>query len=111
MGGVLLAGVWFWHASMAAREHANGAAQEACERLQLMLLDGTVSISRIWLKRDESGQLRLERTYGFEYSDDGRRRLRGFVVALGGRVTSVGLAAARTNGQADAAAGRPWRPD
>lgn len=93
--GGLLGLVWFWHASMSARERANVAALEACERLRLTLLDGTVAIARIWLKRDGSGRLRIERTYGFEYTDDGMRRLRGFVVSLGPQVTSVGLAAAR----------------
>jgi hypothetical protein len=95
VGGALCAVVWFWHASMSARERANRAAQEACERLRLVLLDGTVAITRLWLRRDEHGRLRMERSYGFEYSDDGRRRLRGFVIMLGSRVDSVGLAAAR----------------
>ncbi len=89
----LLAIIWFWHASMSAREHANAAARDACGRLQLVMLDGTVSIARLWFRRDADGRLRVERTYGFEYTDDGYRRLRGFVVTLGPQVTSVGLAA------------------
>ena len=93
---VLVAFVWAWHASMAARERANAAAHEACERLRLVLLDGTVALTRIWPRRNETGQLSLERTYEFEYTDDGRRRLGGFVVMLGRRVTSVGLASARS---------------
>jgi len=80
---------------MAARERANAAAGEACERLRLELLDGTVALARLWPRRDETGRLSLERTYSFEYTDDGRRRLRGFVVLLGRRVTSMGLAAAK----------------
>jgi hypothetical protein len=92
VAAVVLAIIWFWHASMSAREHANGAAREACEQLQLVMLDGTVAISRLWMRRDADGRLRLERTYGFEYTDDGYRRLRGFVVTLGPRVISVGLA-------------------
>jgi len=80
---------------MAARERANAAAGEACERLRLELLDGTVALARLWPRRDDTGRLTLERTYTFEYTDDGRRRLRGFVVLLGRRVTSIGLAAAK----------------
>lgn len=98
VAGIVLAIIWFWHASMAAREQANGAAREACERLRLVMLDGTVAIARLWVRRDLDGRLRFERTYGFEYTDDGYRRLRGFVVTLGARVTSVGLAAARPVG-------------
>jgi len=95
VAAAVLGVIWFWHASMSARERANGAAREACERLRLVMLDGTVSIMRLWLRRDEDGRLRIERSYGFDYTDDGHRRLRGFVVTLGARVTSVGLAAAR----------------
>ena len=84
----------FWHASMAAREQANQAARVACRELRLVMLDGTVAIHRLWFRRDDDGRLRVERTYGFEYTDDGHRRLKGFVVTLGPRVTSVGLAAA-----------------
>lgn len=98
VAGVVLGIIWFWHSSMSARERANGAAREACERLQLVMLDGTVSIARLWFRRDTDGRLRFERTYGFEYTDDGYRRLRGFIVTLGSRVTSVGLAARRTVG-------------
>jgi hypothetical protein len=98
VAGVVLGIIWFWHASMSAREQANGAAREACERLRLVMLDGTVSITRLWIRRDAGGRLRIERTYGFEYTDDGHRRLKGFIVTLGSRVTSVGLAAARPVG-------------
>jgi hypothetical protein len=98
VAGIVAATIWFWHASMSAREQANLAAREACDRLRLVMLDGTVAIMRIWLRRDGRGRLRLERTYGFDYTDDGHRRLRGFVVMLGARVTSVGLAAARSVG-------------
>ena len=96
----VLGAVWLWHSSMAARERANAAAAEACARLRLDLLDGTVSLSRLGLRRDDTGRLRLERTYAFEYSDDGRRRLAGFVVVLGTRIASVGLASARRSSDA-----------
>lgn len=98
VAGVVVCVIWFWHASMSAREQANGAAREACERLRLVMLDGTVAISRLWPRRAADGRLRLERTYGFEYTDDGHRRLRGFVVTLGSQVVSVGLAAATNVG-------------
>ena len=91
----LLAGlVWAWYATMAAREQANRAAREACGRQQLQMLDGTVALARAWPKRDRTGRLRLERTYAFEYTDDGHRRLQGFVIMLGRQVSAVGLAAA-----------------
>lgn len=92
---ILIAVVWAWHSAMAARERANAVAGEACRRLQLELLDGTVALARAWPRRDDTGRLALERTYAFEYTDDGRRRLQGFVVMLGRAVVTVGLASAR----------------
>jgi hypothetical protein len=94
IAGLLAAAAGTWYANMAAREAANRAAREACARLRLVMLDGTVAITRAWPRRDRNGRLRLERTYGFEYTDDGHRRLQGFVVMLGAEVVSVGLAAA-----------------
>lgn len=94
VAGLLGALTWAWFASMAAREQANRAAREACGRQQLQMLDGTVALARAWPKRDRHGRLRLERTYAFEYTDDGHRRLQGFVIMLGRQVSAVGLAAA-----------------
>jgi len=94
VAGLLGALTWAWYANMAARERANHAARETCAREQLVMLDGTVALARAWLRRDRDGRLRLERTYSFEYTDDGYRRLQGFVVMLGRQVATVGLAAA-----------------
>ena len=94
VAALVLGLIWFWHASMAARERANAAAREACDRLHVGMRDGTVWMSRLWLRRNAQGRLSIERTYGFDYTDDGHRRLRGFVVTLGPTVISVGLAAA-----------------
>src|SRR4029450_8416832 len=38
--------LWFWQDSLAARESANAAAKEACNRLSLQFLDGTVGFAR-----------------------------------------------------------------
>ena len=43
---------WFWQDSLAARERANAAAMEACERLNLQFLDGTVAFARLAFVRD-----------------------------------------------------------
>lgn len=98
VAGLLAGLVWAWYATMAAREQANRAAREACGRQQLQMLDGTVALARAWPKRDRNGRLRLERTYAFEYTDDGHRRLQGFVIMLGRHVAAVGLAAAERVG-------------
>lgn len=85
---------WFWQDSLGARECANAAAIEACERLSLQFLDGTVAFARIAFTRNGGGWLALQRTYVFDYTANSIERLQGFVVLCGHRVETVGYAAA-----------------
>ena len=92
--------LWFWQDSLVARESANAAAKEACGRLGLQFLDGTVAFARIALVR-EAGGLKLRRTYVFDYTATSIERRQGFVLLTGRRVESVGYAPG--DAQADAA--------
>jgi hypothetical protein len=92
--------LWFWQDSLAARESANAAAMEACRRLGLQFLDGTVAFARVALVR-EAGRLKIRRTYVFDYTATSIERRQGFVLLTGRRVESVGYAPGET--QADAA--------
>jgi hypothetical protein len=83
---------WFWQDSLAARERANAAAIEACERLALQFLDGTVAFARIGWTRGPRGSIVLRRTYVFDYTANSIERLQGFVVLTGHRVETVGYA-------------------
>lgn len=89
---VATAAGWFWHDSLAARESANAAAHEACERLGLQLLDGTVAFVRLGLIRGRAGHVVLRRTYVFDYTADSIERRQGFLVLAGREVQSVGYA-------------------
>jgi hypothetical protein len=84
--------VWFWQDSLAARESANAAAKEACNRLSLQFLDGTVAFARLALVR-VGGVLKLRRTYVFDYTATSIERRQGFVLLTGRWVESVGYAA------------------
>ena len=84
--------VWFWQDSLAARESANAAAKEACNRLSLQFLDGTVAFARLALVRVDGGALKLRRTYVFDYTATSIERRQGFVLLTGRRVESVGYA-------------------
>ena len=81
---LILAGAALWVDSLRAREHAVRAGRTACERYDLQFLDDTVSFARLRLGRDEAGQLKIARTYTFEFSDTGNNRLHGAIVMLGG---------------------------
>jgi hypothetical protein len=83
---------WFWQDSLAARERANAAAIEACERLSLQFLDGTVAFARLQIVRGTSSLIRFRRTYVFDYTANSIERRQGFVVLTGRRVDTVGYA-------------------
>jgi hypothetical protein len=91
---LILIGVvsWFWQDSLAARERANAAAIEACQRLSLQFLDGTVAFARIAIARNERGLFSLKRTYVFDYTATSIERRQGFVVLIADRVESIGYA-------------------
>ena len=94
---------WFWYDSLKHRERANAAAEEACERANLQLLDGTVAFSSLKLFRAANGRLALRRTYVFDYTARSIERQQGFVILAGERVETVGFAHA---GQGEPQAGR-----
>jgi hypothetical protein len=84
-------GIFFWIDSLRARERAVEAGRLACKRYALQFLDDTVSFSRLRLDRDDEGQLKLARTYTFEFSDTGNNRRRGAILMLGGELQDVQL--------------------
>ena len=87
---IVLAAV-LWADSLRARERAVAAGRSACQRYQLQFLDDTVSFARLRLGRDEGGQLKIARTYTFEFSDTGNNRRHGAIVMLGGDVADLHL--------------------
>ena len=88
---LVLGGVLLWIDSLRARERAVQAGRSACKRYDLQFLDDTVSFTRVRLARDEGGQLRIVRTYTFEFSDTGNNRRHGAIVMLGAQVQDLHL--------------------
>ena len=87
----IVAGILLWADSLRARERAVRAGRSACERYELQFLDDTVSFARMRLARNEDGELRIARTYLFEFSDTGNNRRQGAIVMLGGEVQDLHL--------------------
>jgi hypothetical protein len=87
----IVAGILLWIDSLRARERAVRAGRSACERYELQFLDDTVSFARLRLARNEDGELRIARTYTFEFSDTGNNRRQGAIVMLGAEVQDLHL--------------------
>lgn len=88
---LIAAGTFLWLDSLRARERALRAGRAACERYDLQFLDDTVAFTRIRLRRDAEGRIRIARTYAFEFSDTGNNRRHGAIVMLGGELEDVQL--------------------
>jgi hypothetical protein len=87
----IAAGIFLWLDSLRARERAVKEGRAACERYSLQFLDETVSFTRLRLARDHDGQLKIARTYTFEFSDTGNNRRHGAIVMLGGELQDLQL--------------------
>ncbi len=72
-----------WSASTVASEYARRAGRAACERAGVQLLDQTVMLTKMSLRRDSQGRLRILRRYSFDYSREGSDRARGTLALLG----------------------------
>lgn len=81
-----------WQTSLDARELANKIARDTCSRAVVQFLDGTVASAGLRWQKDSRGKRRLLRTYTFDYSSDGFAREQGFIVLVGLRLESVGMA-------------------
>ena len=88
---LVVALAWLWLDSLTTRETAIAATKAACQSENLLLLDDTVAITRIGVARNDDGEVRLQRIYGFEYSDTGNNRRTGSLAMLGSRVLVVNL--------------------
>jgi hypothetical protein len=88
---VIASGIFLWIDSLRARERAVQAGRSACERYRLQFLDDTVSFARLRLARNEDGELRIARTYSFEFSDTGNNRRHGAIMMLGSELQDVQL--------------------
>jgi hypothetical protein len=88
---LIAVGALLWADSLRARERAVKAGRSACDRYELQFLDDTVAFARLRLARDDDGQLKIARTYTFEFSDTGNNRRHGAIVMLGGEMRDLQL--------------------
>jgi hypothetical protein len=88
----------WWSAARAAAERAVQLGRNACQAAGVQLLDQTVHANGLRLRRRDDGRLGFERSFRFEYSEDGIERHVGRLVLRGDELVSF-------SGPAGAAAG------
>lgn len=87
---MMLAGAVFalWSSARGAAERAEAVGRNACTAAGVQLLDQTVHASGVKLRRGEDGRMGFERSFRFEYSDDGVQRHLGRLVLRGNTLVS-----------------------
>lgn len=88
---ILLLGaiLWFWLDSLRAREIALELCRHACKEMDVQLLDQSIALSRLGVRRDDYGTLRIRRWFRFDYSVEGTGRQRGSILMLGTKLENL----------------------
>lgn len=72
-----------WSESRAAAEIASHYGRQACSAAGVQLLDQSVALTKLALRRASDGRLRVLRHYRFDYSWQGDDRQQGSLALLG----------------------------
>ena len=89
---LLAAIIGFWYDALRVKERAREVCLRACQQQDLQLLDDTVTVDKLWIRRGSEGWLLFERRYTFEFTDTGAQRHQGLIVMLGVQVQVLALA-------------------
>jgi hypothetical protein len=81
--------IWFWLDNRRSHEIAVGVCKHICRQANVQLLDDTVSLCRIGVRRNARGRLRFRRMFNFDYSDDASNREQGYIIMLGTDLEAV----------------------
>ncbi|MGH1372169.1 MAG: DUF3301 domain-containing protein [Cellvibrionaceae bacterium] len=88
--GVGCIGLLIWQ-NAGFRDRAIALAKQHCEQMNVQLLDDTISLMKLRLKKDRRGNFAVSRSYEFEFSSDGDRRYHGKLTLHGIRLDHVEL--------------------
>ena len=87
---LILACSYFWSAQR-IKEMAFRATKAHCNTMEVQLLDQSVYLRAVWLKRDGEGKIRVWRSFNFEFTSTGEERNKGMIVLLGRKVLNIDL--------------------
>jgi hypothetical protein len=83
--------ILYWRSALRVKERAFLAARKRCQDMEVQLLDESIYLRRLWLKRNERGQLAVWRAFYFEFTVTGADRYFGRVLMLGNSIQEVQL--------------------
>lgn len=83
--------IYIWYETFRLREYVLIKCRQVCRESNLQLLDQTIALASLSIKRQPGGNIHLYRSYGFEYSINGTERLRGYVDLAGRKILAIRL--------------------
>jgi len=86
---ILIVVVWYIVDNIRVKEIAVRHCKRLCLSLEFRLLDETVEKNATKPIRDQSGLLKLHRTYSFQYTLDDLQRHQGKITMLGHRLIRI----------------------
>jgi len=81
----------YYFSSIRVRELAIMAAQKHCQTLGVQLLDQSVSLKKVRLTKNTTGNLTIGRTYHFEFTSTGEERYHGNISMQSNRAVTINL--------------------
>ena len=87
--------VGFWWKTQGIKQLAYTIAKRRCEEANVQLLDQSVMLKRLRIRRVHSGGLSVVRFFEFEFTASGAERYQGEVEMLGQHLVRVGMEAHR----------------
>ena len=88
---IFISFMMLWWNAQGIKQIALSAVKRHCKTMDVQLLDEGVVLRGFWLKRDATGNMKLWRSYNFEFTSTGNERYLGRIVLLGRRVEEVHL--------------------
>lgn len=86
---VIAAVILVWHESLRVRESVTQMCRKVCDKCNLQLLDQSVSLTSVSIRRSASGYPFLYRIYEFEVSNNGADRFNGYIAMSGKYVEAI----------------------
>jgi uncharacterized protein DUF3301 len=88
---VVLAALYLWQGALRTRDRARSLGHALCAQAGVQLLDQTVALRRMRVRRYPGRGLHLWRCYGFDFSTDGTDRRRGSLDLVDGEIVAHDL--------------------
>ena len=88
---ILFLAVTYWWNDRGVKQIALLACQRHCQNMDVQMLDQSIQLERLKLRRNQQGTLCFQRYFVFEFSTAGDRRYKGRAKLIGKRVVTIEL--------------------